>query len=399
MKISIPEKIKSEIDIIETVYLETDNVNAGAQSPAFTGSVISHKHIRAMSFVELPNYIYDACSKIQYKILYKNGITEILTLPTKQNLEIIDSNKSVKYNQGIFRDSDEERLEYLKYIDQLIKETNTLNNDIVKTKKNLIFFSVYFDNGYIDLFDLCLKTLHYHKFKNYDILIITDEPTKKVINELNILNFFNVHFLITDNAIDSSDASMKKCLLYNFDKIFDYGKIFLLDVDIMCVKNADIIFDMPICENQIYAARQTKFKPEDFRKKYHGFSCIPDSFIKQIEKTDQMPFNAGQFLFLNTSKMKVHFDNINKFMREWTGNYFYEQCFLNYYFCKANMAMSKEMDRFVALVSPHHEKVRYNLNADTRLIHFIGPSGNAEVKIKAVEKFLNKNYYASLFKP
>lgn len=310
--------------------------------------------------------------------------------------DTLELSESIKYNQGIFEDSDEERLKYLNYIDQLIIETNNLNDELISTNKNLIFFSVYFDNGYIDLFDLCLKTLHYHRFKNYDILIITDEPTKKVIDELNILNFFNVHFLITEAAIDSSDASMKKCLLYNFDKIFDYEKIFLLDVDIMCVKNADIIFDIPIHKNQLYAARQLNLTSQDFRKKYHGFSCIPDSFIEYVEKTNQLPFNAGQFLFLNNKKMKVHFDNINKFMKDWTGTYFYEQCFLNYYFCKANMVMSNEMDRFVSLVSPHG-KMKNNLTKNTRLIHFIGPSGNAEIKKGAIEKYLNKNYYASLF--
>jgi hypothetical protein len=354
---------------------------------------LSLDFVKQNKFIKINQEEYENATNLYFEVHDKEKINRHYIGDQNQPIS-----ESIKFNKGIFEDLDSERVNYLSLIDSLIEETNSLKSEAIKTNKNLIFFSVYFNNGYIELFDLCLKSLHYHKFKNYDILVITDEPTKKVIDQLNILNFFNVNFLITDEAIDSSDASMKKCLLYKFDKIFDYEKIFLLDVDIMCVKNAEIIFDIPICENQIYAARQTKFKSEDFRKKFHGFSCVPDSFIKQVEKTDQMPFNAGQFLFLNTSKMKVHFDNINKFMREWTGNYFYEQCFLNYYFCKANMAMSKEIDRFVALVSPHHEKVRYNLTTDTRLIHFIGPSGNAEVKTKAVEKFLNKNYYASLFK-
>jgi hypothetical protein len=347
------------------------------------------------NFFKLPKDI-EEFKNAYFELTYKDGSSKRIDYIEKQNLDDEDLNKSIKYNKGIFEDSDEERLKYLNYIDQLIEKTENLNDELINTKKNLIFFSVYFDNGYIDLFDLCLKTLHYHKFKNYDILIITDEPTKKVIEQLNILNFFNVHFLITDNAIDSSDASMKKCLLYNFDKIFDYEKIFLLDVDIMCVKNADIIFDIPIHKNQLYAARQLNLTSEDFRKKYHGFSCIPDSFIEHVEKTNQLPFNAGQFLFLNSKKMKVHFDNINKFMKEWTGTYFYEQCFLNYYFCKAGMVMSTEMDRFVSLVSPSG-KMKNNLTKNTRLIHFIGPSGNAEIKKGAIEKYLNKNYYASMF--
>lgn len=351
------------------------------------------KFVRKKNCFDLSQAIIDKGENFYFETHSNKGINRFYL--NKQ--DTLNLNDSIKYNEGIFKDSNKERINYLNFIDQLIEETNKIKSETINTNKNLVFFSVYFDNGYVDLFDLCLKTLYYHKFNNYDILIITDEPTKKIIEQLHILNFFKIHFLITDNAIDSSDASMKKCLLYNFDKIFDYEKIFLLDVDVMCFKNADIIFNMPICENQIYAARQLNLNFQDFRKKYHGFSCIPDSFINHVEKTNQLPFNAGQFLFLNSNKMKLHFDNINRFMKEWTGTYFYEQCFLNYYFCRAGMAMSTDLDRFVSLVSPHN-KMKNNLTQNTRLIHFIGPSGKAEVKKAAIEKYLNKQYYASLFK-
>jgi hypothetical protein len=355
--------------------------------------ILCPKYLKQNNFFRLEDKIYKEARDLYFEVHSKNNINRYYL-----GDEFSPKQESIKFNKGIFEDSDKERIKYLESIDELIKQTQSKDSNLIKTGRNLLFFSVYFDNGYIDLFDLCLKTLYIKKFNKHDILIITDEATRKIILNLNIIQYFNVHFLITSTPADSCEASMNKCLLYNFDKIFDYEKIFLLDVDIMCMDDPSIIFDIPICENQIYSARQMSLTYQDFRKKYHGFACIPDSFIEHVANTNQLPFNAGQFLFLNNTNIKIHFDNINKFMKEWTGNYFYEQCFLNYYFCKANMVMSTELDRFVSLVSPHNNKMKNNLSKNTKLIHFIGPSGKAEKKIEAIEKYLNKDFYASLFK-
>jgi hypothetical protein len=55
------------------------------------------------------------------------------------------------------------------------------------------------------------------------------------------------------------------------------------------------------------------------------------------------PFNAGQFLFKNTLKMKKHFENIIWLTKAWGGYYFYEQSFLNYYFNVKTKLTSNEI--------------------------------------------------------
>jgi len=154
MKISIPDKIKSEIDVIEAVYLETDNTNAGEKSPAFVGSIISDKHIRKISFIELSNSVYERCSNIQYRILYKNGVTEILKFFTKQ-----DSLYKFGINENNFKSTiikpDNERKCFLKdKSKKLIKNINSFFNTICEYfKEPLIYFfktiSLYFRKIFI----------------------------------------------------------------------------------------------------------------------------------------------------------------------------------------------------------------------------------------------------------
>jgi hypothetical protein len=50
------------------------------------------------------------------------------------------------------------------------------------------------------------------------------------------------------------------------------------------------------------------------------------------DNPDIVPFNAGQFMFLNSSRMKEHFSNIRWLKSAWPDEYFYEQSFMNYYF-------------------------------------------------------------------
>lgn len=88
MKISIPDKIRSSIDVIDTVWLETAKVNAGEKSPAFSGHVISVQHIKACDFVFLVDGVYNACDRIQFKVLYRDGTTKIFKYLHKKEAKL-----------------------------------------------------------------------------------------------------------------------------------------------------------------------------------------------------------------------------------------------------------------------------------------------------------------------
>jgi hypothetical protein len=144
MKISIPEKIKSEIDVIETVYLETAKANAGEQSPAFVGSIISDKHIRVMSFIDLPNNMFENCCNIQYKVVYKNGVTEIIKFGSKQQAIYrskiaVAAQMCLRHKTSVlFEDSEEGRSKIFEEIEKKIAEAESLDSTEIGNK-NLIY--------------------------------------------------------------------------------------------------------------------------------------------------------------------------------------------------------------------------------------------------------------------
>jgi hypothetical protein len=410
MKIALPNR--NIISYIDLLSVEAAGIAAPTDKTIQTIFTINVpiEGLEQNKYVEIDDKLIEGVESITFKYIHKNCVKTAKWVKPKnveapkqkivhsltevpQNLQLQLRHKS----SDLYEDTDQGRLRLLSHIDELIAVTSSVRNNVIRSDKNLVYFSVYFDTGYVELLDLSLKTLFFEKTTCFDVLIITDRETRQKIEQLNILNYFNVHFLITDTPADGVEASMNKCLLYDFERIYDYGKIFLLDADIMCVKNADIIFKIPIVEGQIYPARQTKLTQESFKKFYHGFSCIPDSFVQEMVTLDQLPFNAGQFLFLNSSKMQQHFKNIKAFIDNWAGEYFYEQCFFNYYFCKAKMVMSREMERFVALYCGSNEQ-KSGLTENTRLIHFIGPSSDAKAKLQYIEQWLDKKHYALQFK-
>jgi hypothetical protein len=103
-----------------------------------------------------------------------------------------------------------------------------------------------------------------------------------------------------------------------------------------------------------------------------------------------MPFNAGQFLFRNSERMRKHFDNVNWFMRNWAGEYFFEQAFMCYYFCKAYLTDDGALNKYMSIIATNGI-TEQELSEDTCLIHFIAPPLDAYTKLKFIDWFLDKS--------
>ena len=101
-----------------------------------------------------------------------------------------------------------------------------------------------------------------------------------------------------------------------------------------------------------------------------------------------MPFNAGQFLFKNSTKMKAHFDNVNWFMQNWPGQYFFEQAFMNHYFCVNAFTDATKFDKFVKLIPAGIMEAPHK---DCTILHFIGPALDGAAKITHLENYLVTN--------
>lgn len=258
-------------------------------------------------------------------------------------------------------------------------------SDKVIGEKNLIYFSAFGDPGYIDLAVPLLKGLKNQPYQNFDLLFITDAPTKKRLEKIKELKNFNVHFMVQEKIKDTVEASMQKLKIYNFEKIDDYKRILFLDLDILVIGNVGSLFEERIRPNILYSGIH-KFAQNIHRTVYHTIQQYTDAHLEMLSKLNIFAFNAGQFMFLNTSTMKKHFNNINSFIAKWNGSYFFEQSFMNTYFNTlriSNVFKFKDQFCFISLnLADRHDVT----NPDAVFVHYMGSVGDPRSKLDYIEE-------------
>jgi len=100
-----------------------------------------------------------------------------------------------------------------------------------------------------------------------------------------------------------------------------------------------------------------------------------------MKKQNQKPFNAGQFLFQNTQSMKAHFQNIKWMIENWSGDYFFEQCFMNYYFCKAGVAKESILQDYVDFVITTEDEKDLKYNKKLNSFYFSSSKWKCKIKL------------------
>ncbi len=249
--------------------------------------------------------------------------------------------------------------------------------------KNLLYYSVYFNTGYIDLLCLSLETIFKHSNVNFDVLIITDKETKELLETKPAIELVNPKFHITSTPEDGVAASQNKLLVFDYEAIHNYGKILFLDADVVAAEDISRIFKPELTTDKIYSVAGGEGDPKLFRTLYHGFKELPLSFVHNAEKKGQIPFNAGQFLFVNSPRMVAHFENIHWLMDNWPADYFFEQSFMCYYFAKLGMIDVNYLANYILITDSDTEVL---LNKP--LIHFTRPPLDAREKYKKIKKYL-----------
>jgi lipopolysaccharide biosynthesis glycosyltransferase len=198
---------------------------------------------------------------------------------------------------------------------------------------------------------MLLKSLNSQPYNNFDLLFITDEETKSTIQDIPELKKHNVYYHIVASTTDPVDASMQKLKIYEWENISEYKNILFLDADIIVVGSVGAIFESESVKNNIiYSAVHNKNQLLH-KTVYHCLIDYTEYQLHNFSEKNITAFNAGQFFFKNTSAMKSHFENINNFISEWDGRYFFEQSFINYYFNLLEIADTKEFDNQFKFVS------------------------------------------------
>jgi hypothetical protein len=342
--------------------------------------------------VQLDAADFDDHDELEFCITYKfsksekiSSLNSLIMHPTAMNL----IGSCIRHNTSdIFLDTNKGRLECLSAVDNLITKT-LASTDELQGAKNLLYFSVYFDKGYVELMNNSLMSIIKHSTVDFDVLIIADEATQKLIAKQPFTQHIQPKYHITPTPIDGVEASKNKTLIYDYAGVDAYDKILFLDCDVVAVGDIAEVFAACVDHNKLYTAKSDNMQFHHHRSFHHGFDVIKQEFIDEMTKAKQYPFNAGQFMFRNSSIMREHFSNLNWFMKAWSGEYFFEQAFMCYYFSRAKITDSA-LNSKLALISTVVDNA-YSLQGKI-LLHFTAPPLDAITKINYINQFIEKNY-------
>jgi hypothetical protein len=267
-------------------------------------------------------------------------------------------------------------------INNIKKPLLDLKNEKILTGKNLIYYTL-FDRGnnYVKLLKLSIESIYRYMEDPFEILIFTDESTKeKIIKQIN----FKINFCIMSTPCDGIEASKIKTNIYNYENIDNYENILFLDADIILTKEVKGLFSK--AKHTILHTAYNKNLQFNFLYDHicHGLGEVfSDKDISLMQEFNQFPFNAGQFMFKNTSLLKYHFIRLNKFIRDWPGPYFFEQSFMNVYFCINKMTdpLLNEFVEFNVIGSN-------DISQNKPMVHFCGEALNGKSKLNYIKKCL-----------
>ena len=251
--------------------------------------------------------------------------------------------------------------------------------------RNLLYYSVYFDSGYADLLCLSLETIFKHTKPNFDVLIITDQPTKELLETQAIIEWVNPKFYITETPEDGVEASQNKLRIFEYEHIATYQKVLFLDADIVATEDISGLFSLELDPEKIYSIPGGDGDPKLFRTLYHGFKELAVSFVEKAQKKGQVPFNAGQFMFANSSRMSAHFENLLWFISNWPGDYFFEQSFMCYYFAHMAKIDVELLGNYILITDSDQE-----ILIEKPLVHFTRPPLEAKKKAIKIRKYLKR---------
>jgi len=382
MRVNIPYDLIDNIENVEFISF----ILEGEDQPLYRLDLERSKYKKIFSksqkYILAPKNFYKKCDTIIFYPYYKNTGWGRKLFKRKGLKTFVPFGGSLNLVKNSQIQGDIEAVKKWIYDGANIK----VDNKVVGSK-NLIYFTLFGDVLYVKLLDLLISTLKNQKYKNFDILFITDKKTSSVIKKIKHLKEFNVDYLILKKIDDPVIASMQKLKIYDYQKIDNYANILFLDVDIVVVGNVGDVFEKKSHPNIFYSAVH-RFTHEHHKTKFHSLIEYSNKKMERFQKRNIFPFNAGQFFFKNTKTMRNHFRNINDFISNWTGEYFFEQSFLNCYFNVLEISNVFKFKEQFSFVSINENETKNSFDQDCVFIHFMGSTSNPEDKL-----FFIKNYY------
>jgi hypothetical protein len=240
--------------------------------------------------------------------------------------------------------------------------------------KKIIYFTLGNNLNYINLANLCIKSLYRQNYDG-DFLFITDLKNE-IINKI---QFNKEPLFIETKSSNLMISSSNKLKLYLCDRIYLYDKIIFSDLDILWTANPDKIFDL-LDEDVFFMSNENSLMSDE----WWGSKTLNNEEKVEINNREILGLNAGIFAF--NKNMVNHLKKIDEFLNQnlHLSNECLEQPFINTYLYRNNLYNTK----LNGLVSHNG----YNTNKyDGVVLHFAGGPGNYSIKYEKMLNYYNKN--------
>ena len=255
----------------------------------------------------------------------------------------------------------------------------------MESKNNyLAYFTVGYNKVYIDVLNLAIKSLNY--FTCLDILVICDKTF-----ELECKNKLpkNVIIVTVPDSTQAAYASINKLKVFEVYDIQKYKSVFFIDSDI--IVHTDILpyFEKIVKPDTLYVYTEDT-NPLANSQPWFSYNNYNQADLERFQRENIHPFNAGCFGFCPSDEMKLHFNNILEFIKNYKGSlHIYEQSFMNVYFNKINNTDRTLLTKQTYVMFPYRD---YPIQShEGKLIHFTGLVGECAVKYREIKKYVD-NY-------
>ena len=267
--------------------------------------------------------------------------------PKDSAYSLIRKNSNIIYSDTV----EDKEIIYI-YLNERIESAIALSSAAIGTK-NLIYFSVFGSDEYVAMLGQCLKSIAALSDQSkFDLMVITDTLTKAKIEALSVVSTFpTFDYFIVDTPDTGIDASIQKMRIFDYPNISQYKKILFMDCDMLVPSAIEPVFAEEIDSTLIQVASAgdaplIAINNNPGHMVFHVLDYFSEDNKAYISANPDKchAFNAGQFLFVNSQRMKKHFENVQWLIQVWPGEYYFEQSFMNHYFLLNGFASWQLLD-------------------------------------------------------
>ena len=244
---------------------------------------------------------------------------------------------------------------------------------------NLIYMCVFFQESYINLLQLLLKSIVIRANINKettDILILTSTELRPLIQEKldNLDLSLNYYILNLTTLFESACARLE---IFDYNNINKYDNILYLDVDILINSDINILFNLDISSEKIHALEEGEISNTNHGRQFFDFSKINENTTA---------FTSAVLLFKNSDTIKQLFNTIKSHIIDYiytNGNSVpgcLDQPFIIYNAISQNKYDNKILNKYV-------ENNPSVISSEKIVYHFPGGLGNYSHKFPIITNF------------